>query len=43
KCSTKGYAKEGCRGIDKRYWNSQCRTTQSYVRALTMDNKKRIG
>ncbi|XP_058016943.1 brain-derived neurotrophic factor isoform X1 [Ahaetulla prasina] len=43
KCSTKGYAKEGCRGIDKRYWNSQCRTTQSYVRALTMDNKKRVG
>ncbi|XP_063145615.1 brain-derived neurotrophic factor [Candoia aspera] len=43
KCSSKGYAKEGCRGIDKRYWNSQCRTTQSFVRALTMDNKKRVG
>nr|AAM18078.1 brain derived neurotrophic factor [Tylototriton taliangensis] len=38
-----GYMKEGCRGIDKRYWNSQCRTTQSYVRALTVDNKKKVG
>ncbi|XP_072721633.1 neurotrophic factor BDNF precursor form isoform X1 [Ciconia boyciana] len=43
KCNPKGYTKEGCRGIDKRHWNSQCRTTQSYVRALTMDNKKRVG
>ncbi|XP_011791698.1 PREDICTED: brain-derived neurotrophic factor isoform X2 [Colobus angolensis palliatus] len=43
KCNPMGYTKEGCRGIDKRHWNSQCRTTQSYVRALTMDSKKRIG
>ncbi|XP_018618826.2 brain-derived neurotrophic factor-like [Scleropages formosus] len=43
KCSPMGYTKDGCRGIDKRHYNSQCRTTQSYVRALTMDSKKKIG
>uniref|UniRef100_A0A3Q3XB50 Brain-derived neurotrophic factor n=1 Tax=Mola mola TaxID=94237 RepID=A0A3Q3XB50_MOLML len=43
KCNPIGYTKEGCRGIDKRHYNSQCRTTQSYVRALTMDSKKKIG
>ncbi|XP_029438844.1 brain-derived neurotrophic factor [Rhinatrema bivittatum] len=43
KCNPMGYMKEGCRGIDKRYWNSQCRTNQSYVRALTMDSKKKVG
>uniref|UniRef100_A0A3Q2Y0J3 Brain-derived neurotrophic factor n=1 Tax=Hippocampus comes TaxID=109280 RepID=A0A3Q2Y0J3_HIPCM len=43
KCNPMGYTKDGCRGIDKRHYNSQCRTTQSYVRALTMDNKKKIG
>ncbi|KPP73976.1 hypothetical protein Z043_106902 [Scleropages formosus] len=31
KCSPMGYTKDGCRGIDKRHYNSQCRTTQSYV------------
>ncbi|XP_061614736.1 brain-derived neurotrophic factor isoform X2 [Phyllopteryx taeniolatus] len=43
KCNPMGYTKDGCRGIDKRHYNSQCRTTQSYVRALTMDSKKKIG
>ncbi|XP_043915601.1 brain-derived neurotrophic factor isoform X2 [Protopterus annectens] len=43
KCNPMGYTKEGCRGIDKRHWNSQCRTTQSYVRALTMDSKRKVG
>ncbi|XP_005995121.1 brain-derived neurotrophic factor [Latimeria chalumnae] len=43
KCNPMGYTKEGCRGIDKRHWNSQCRTTQSYVRALTMDSRKKVG
>uniref|UniRef100_W5LU42 Brain-derived neurotrophic factor n=1 Tax=Astyanax mexicanus TaxID=7994 RepID=W5LU42_ASTMX len=43
KCNPLGYTKEGCRGIDKRHYNSQCRTTQSYVRALTMDSKRKIG
>ncbi|KAI7792123.1 neurotrophin-3 [Triplophysa rosa] len=32
--STKPY-KGGCRGIDDKHWNSECKTTQSYVRALT--------
>ncbi|KAM9327423.1 neurotrophin-3 [Pholidichthys leucotaenia] len=27
--------KGGCRGIDEKNWNSQCKTTQTYVRALT--------
>ncbi|XP_078478817.1 LOW QUALITY PROTEIN: neurotrophin-4-like [Lampetra planeri] len=26
-----------CRGIDERHWDSRCKTTQSYVRALTLD------
>uniref|UniRef100_A0A3B3TWK3 Brain-derived neurotrophic factor n=1 Tax=Poecilia latipinna TaxID=48699 RepID=A0A3B3TWK3_9TELE len=43
KCNPMGYTKDGCRGIDKRHYTSQCRTTQSYVRALTMDSKKKIG
>ncbi|XP_054627665.1 brain-derived neurotrophic factor isoform X2 [Dunckerocampus dactyliophorus] len=43
KCNPMGHTKDGCRGIDKRHYNSQCRTTQSYVRALTMDSKKKIG
>ncbi|KAL2103088.1 hypothetical protein ACEWY4_002256 [Coilia grayii] len=29
--------KSGCRGIDDKHWNSQCKTTQTYVRALTQD------
>ncbi|XP_007885859.1 brain-derived neurotrophic factor isoform X2 [Callorhinchus milii] len=43
KCNPKGFTNEGCRGIDKKHWNSQCKTSQSYVRALTMDSRKRIG
>ncbi|XP_062919218.1 brain-derived neurotrophic factor isoform X2 [Mobula hypostoma] len=43
KCNPKGFTNEGCRGIDKKHWNSQCRTSQSYVRALTMDSRKKIG
>ncbi|RXM33526.1 Brain-derived neurotrophic factor [Acipenser ruthenus] len=34
KCNPIGYTKDGCRGIDKRHYNSQCRTTQSYVKTL---------
>ncbi|KAG7270819.1 hypothetical protein CRUP_037153 [Coryphaenoides rupestris] len=29
--------KSGCRGIDDKHWNSQCKTVQTYVRALTQD------
>ncbi|XP_062386889.1 uncharacterized protein LOC134075873 [Sardina pilchardus] len=31
----------GCVGVDKRQWNSSCQTKQSYVRALTGDEKRR--
>ncbi|XP_052401974.1 uncharacterized protein LOC127949074 [Carassius gibelio] len=32
-----------CLGVDKRHWMSKCETKQSYVRALTSDENKRIG
>lgn len=35
RCRTSKPVKEGCRGIDDKNWNSQCKTTQTYVRALT--------
>lgn len=34
RCRTPRPFKGGCRGIDDKNWNSQCKTTQSYVRAL---------
>lgn len=34
-CQSSNSFKNGCRGIDERNWNSQCKTTQTYVRALT--------
>lgn len=36
-------AQGGCRGVDKRHWISECKTKQSYVRALTVDALKRTG
>ncbi|XP_067876133.1 neurotrophin-4-like isoform X2 [Heterodontus francisci] len=36
-------AQGGCRGVDKRHWISECKTKQSYVRALTMDAQKQAG
>ncbi|XP_075932275.1 neurotrophin-3 [Anarhichas minor] len=35
RCRTPISFKGGCRGIDDKNWNSQCKTTQTYVRALT--------
>ncbi|XP_051974599.1 neurotrophin-3 [Xyrauchen texanus] len=35
KCRTGKPFKGGCRGIDEKHWNSQCKTTQTHVRALT--------
>ncbi|CAG5927010.1 unnamed protein product [Menidia menidia] len=35
RCRTPKPFKGGCRGIDEKNWNSQCKTTQTYVRALT--------
>ncbi|XP_026064045.1 uncharacterized protein LOC113047027 [Carassius auratus] len=32
-----------CLGVDKKHWMSKCETKQSYVRALTSDQNKRIG
>ncbi|XP_062299908.1 neurotrophin-3 [Scomber scombrus] len=35
RCRSPKPFKGGCRGIDDKNWNSQCKTTQTYVRALT--------
>uniref|UniRef100_A0A3Q3W9K8 Neurotrophin-3 n=1 Tax=Mola mola TaxID=94237 RepID=A0A3Q3W9K8_MOLML len=35
RCRTPRPFKAGCRGIDDKNWNSQCKTTQTFVRALT--------
>ncbi|KAF6736725.1 Neurotrophin-3 [Oryzias melastigma] len=36
-------ARRGCLGVDKRHWNSQCISKQTYVRALTRDDKNGTG
>ncbi|RVE69934.1 hypothetical protein OJAV_G00082600 [Oryzias javanicus] len=36
-------ARRGCLGVDKRHWNSQCKSRQTYVRALTRDDKNLTG
>lgn len=35
RCQSPRPSKGGCRGIDNKNWNSQCKTTQTFVRALT--------
>ncbi|XP_034019567.1 neurotrophin-3 [Thalassophryne amazonica] len=35
RCQTARPFRGGCRGIDEKNWNSQCKTSQTYVRALT--------
>ncbi|XP_072311034.1 neurotrophin-3 [Eucyclogobius newberryi] len=35
RCQSSRPSKGGCRGIDSKNWNSQCKTTQTFVRALT--------
>ncbi|XP_023697106.1 neurotrophin-3 isoform X2 [Paramormyrops kingsleyae] len=37
KCKSSKPVKGGCRGIDDKHWNSQCKTSQTYVRALTSE------
>uniref|UniRef100_UPI003AAA8FF7 neurotrophin-3 n=1 Tax=Centroberyx gerrardi TaxID=166262 RepID=UPI003AAA8FF7 len=37
RCRTAKPSKSGCRGIDDKHWNSQCKTSQTYVRALTRE------
>lgn len=34
-CDTVKSQKGSCRGIDGKHWNSQCKTSQTFVRALT--------
>ncbi|MBN3295674.1 neurotrophin-3 isoform X2 [Amia ocellicauda] len=42
KCQNAKPFKRGCRGIDDKHWNSQCKTSQTYVRALTSE-KTSVG
>ncbi|XP_016299775.1 neurotrophin-3-like [Sinocyclocheilus anshuiensis] len=37
RCDTGKSQKGRCRGIDGKHWNSQCKTSQTFVRALTQD------
>ncbi|XP_076861012.1 neurotrophin-3 [Brachyhypopomus gauderio] len=37
-CQNSKTLSSGCRGIDDKHWNSQCKTSQTYVRALTKHN-----
>ncbi|XP_078530112.1 neurotrophin-3 isoform X2 [Lissotriton helveticus] len=43
RCKEARPVKNGCRGIDDKHWNSQCKTSQTYVRALTSENSKLVG
>ncbi|KAM5263395.1 neurotrophin-3 [Ctenodactylus gundi] len=43
RCKEARPARSGCRGIDDKHWNSQCKTSQTYVRALTSENNKLVG
>ncbi|XP_033887895.1 neurotrophin-3-like [Acipenser ruthenus] len=37
KCRAAKPFRSGCRGIDDKHWNSQCKTSQTFVRALTTE------
>ncbi|XP_032077491.1 neurotrophin-3 isoform X2 [Thamnophis elegans] len=43
RCKQAKPAKSGCRGIDDKHWNSQCKTSQTFVRALTSENSKLVA
>nr|P25434.1 RecName: Full=Neurotrophin-3; Short=NT-3; AltName: Full=HDNF; AltName: Full=Nerve growth factor 2; Short=NGF-2; AltName: Full=Neurotrophic factor [Raja clavata] len=43
RCKESKPGKNGCRGIDDKHWNSQCKTSQTYVRALSKENNKYVG
>lgn len=43
RCKQAKPAKSGCRGIDDKHWNSQCKTSQTFVRALTAENNKLVA
>lgn len=38
-----GLARRGCLGVDKKQWESECKVKQSYVRALTKDEKNKVS
>ncbi|XP_061085740.1 neurotrophin-3-like [Conger conger] len=38
-CRNARPTRSGCRGVDDKHWNSQCKTAQTYVRALTAERK----
>ncbi|XP_073458924.1 neurotrophin-4 [Aquarana catesbeiana] len=39
KCNPQGSTTDGCRGVEKKKWISECKPKQSYVRALTVLDK----
>ncbi|XP_072922336.1 neurotrophin-3 [Hemitrygon akajei] len=43
RCKEAKPGKNGCRGIDEKHWNSQCKTSQTYVRALSKENNKYVA
>ncbi|XP_033026406.1 brain-derived neurotrophic factor-like [Lacerta agilis] len=43
KCTPRRGTAGRCRGVDRNYWISECQTTQTYVRAFTMDSKKAVA
>ncbi|XP_066485375.1 brain-derived neurotrophic factor-like [Tiliqua scincoides] len=38
RCRPASHKARGCRGVDRRYWDSKCETKQTYVKALTVDS-----
>nr|P25428.2 RecName: Full=Venom nerve growth factor; Short=v-NGF; Short=vNGF; Contains: RecName: Full=Truncated venom nerve growth factor; Flags: Precursor [Macrovipera lebetina]AAV64846.1 nerve growth factor [Macrovipera lebetina] len=40
KCKNPSPVSSGCRGIDAKHWNSYCTTTDTFVRALTMEGNQ---
>lgn len=38
-----GVPRRSCLGVDKKQWESECKVKQSYVRALTKDEKNKVS
>lgn len=38
-----GAPRRGCLGVDKKQWESECKVKQSFVRALTKDEKNKVS
>lgn len=36
-------SRRGCLGVDKKQWESECKVKQSYVRALTKDERNKVS